>query len=33
LLEEAKDMSKGSIEEFEAEREKLNRIVMQYADL
>lgn len=26
-------MSKGSIEEFKAEREELNRIVMQYADL
>ncbi len=33
MVEEVKDMSKGSIEEFKAEREELNRIVMQYADL
>lgn len=26
-------MSKGTVEEFQAEREELNQIVMQYADL
>ena len=33
MVKEVKDMSKGSIEEFKAEREELNQIVMLYADL